>query len=130
MNILKGTLLSLMLLSTGSTHADTNIGGTGIKVVKTYSVGAAPHGMRLDGDSLLTTLSGEEAVLCINLETGAEPSRWSVPGVPLDVIRSKNNWLVTTLKSAQLIELDGATGKELARWTEPGEQPSKRTMIT
>ena len=45
MNILKGTLLSLILSSAGSVFADTDIAGTGIKVINTYPVGAAPHGM-------------------------------------------------------------------------------------
>ncbi len=118
MNLLKGAVLSLILLCAGSAHADT-----GIKVVKTYSVGAAPHGMRLDGNSLLIALSGEDAVVRIDLKTGAELSRWPVAGVPLDIIRSKNGWLVTTFRSDQLIEIDGMSGQELARWA-VGKSPS------
>lgn len=96
---------------------------TGITVSKTFPVGAAPHGMRLDGNTILVALSGEDAVVRINLQTGQEISRWPVEGTPLDIIRSKNGWLVTTFQGEHLIELDKETGKEISRW-HVGKSPS------
>lgn len=101
----------------------TAVANTGIAVTKTYSVGAAPHGMRLDGDTVLIALSGEDAIVRIDLKTGKEMSRWPVSGVPLDIVRSKNGWLVTTFQGDQLIELDGDSGRELSRWS-AGKSPS------
>ncbi|WP_262693445.1 YncE family protein [Kordiimonas aquimaris] len=96
---------------------------TGITVSKTFSVGSAPHGMRLDGDTVLIALSGEDAVVRIDLQTGKEVSRWPVKGVPLDIVRSKNGWLVTTFQGEHLIELDATTGEEISRW-KVGKSPS------
>ncbi len=111
-------LLAISLLFSTAVAADT-----GIKVSKTYAVGAAPHGMRLDGETLLIALSGEDAIVRIDLESGEELSRWSVPGTPLDIIKSKNGWLVTTFQGEHLVELDGKTGEELTRWP-VGKSPS------
>ena len=111
-------LLAISLLFSTTVAADT-----GIKVSKTYAVGAAPHGMRLDGETLLIALSGEDAIVRIDLETGEELSRWSVPGAPLDIIKSKNGWLVTTFQGEHLVELDGKTRTEIARWP-VGKSPS------
>lgn len=118
MRFLSFTLLISSMFFAGSVYAET-----GIHVTKTFEVGSAPHGMRLDGDTLLIALSGEDAVVRIDLETGQELARWNVPGVPLDIIKSKNGWLVTTFRSEHLIELDGETGKEISRWN-VGKSPS------
>lgn len=116
-------IVSALFLTVVVFFSNTAFAETGIKVAKTYSVGAAPHGMRLDGNTVLIALSGEDAVVRIDLETGKELSRWPVAGVPLDIVRSKNGWLVTTFQSDQLIEIDGDTGRELGRW-DVGKSPS------
>lgn len=123
MKILSSVLLTITLLYSGAAVAEPAKEGTGVKVIKTFEVGAAPHGMRLDGHTVLIALSGEDAVVRIDLETGVELSRWPVSGVPLDIVRSKNGWLVTTFQSDQLIELDGESGAELNRWN-AGKSPS------
>lgn len=116
---LAAILYTLILTAT----APSVFAETGITVNKTFSVGSAPHGMRLDGDTVLIALSGEDAVVRIDLQTGKEISRWPVKGVPLDIIRSKNGWLVTTFQGEYLIELDQKTGQETARW-KVGKSPS------
>lgn len=118
MRIVSAFFLTVVVFCSNTAFAET-----GIKVVKTYSVGEAPHGIRLDGNTVLIALSGEDAVVRIDLETGKELSRWPVAGVPLDIVRSKNGWLVTTFQSDQLIEIDGDTGRELGRW-DVGKSPS------
>ena len=118
MRFLSFALLISSMFFTGSAYAETDI-----RVSKTFEVGSAPHGMRLDGDTLLIALSGEDAVVRIDLNTGQEISRWNVPGAPLDIVKSKNGWLVTTFRGEHLIELDGETGKEISRWN-VGKSPS------
>jgi len=96
---------------------------TGFKVIATYNVGKAPHGLRLDGETVLVALSGEDAIIRTNLKTGKEMSRWSVPGVPLGITKSKNGWLVATFRGEDIVELDGLSGKQLERWN-VGKSPS------
>ncbi len=115
-SIIAGLLLSVFSLS-------PVFSGTGIKVSETFKVGAAPHGMRLDGDTLLIALSGEDAVIRLDLKTGKELERWPVEGVPLDIIKSKNGWLVTTFRGEELIELDKISGKPINQWN-VGKSPS------
>jgi YVTN family beta-propeller protein len=102
---------------------DTADAVEGIQCVAEAKIGAAPHGSYIDDDTLYVALSGDDAIVGLDKNTLQEKFRWRVPGVPLDIIKMGDDWLVTAFDSNELIEIKGDTGKLGRRW-KVGKGPS------
>ncbi len=88
------------------TLAAAEAGEARFPVVRTIATGAAPHGMRVEGDRLYIAAAGADMIETADLATGRIVARWSVAKTPLDLIRAHDGWYVTQFRGAALIALD------------------------
>lgn len=96
---------------------------SGSPVLRTFSVGAGPHGMRVRDGRLHVAVSGDDAVEVVDLDTGKVVDRWPVPGAPLDLVPLGEGWAVTQFRGNELIALDAGGKPTGERWN-VGDGPS------
>ncbi len=104
------------------TLAAAQAGEARFPVIRTIATGAAPHGMRVEGDRLYIAAAGADVIEIADLATGRIVARWPVAKTPLDLIRAHDGWYVTRFRGAALIALDDrgrATGATIPVGTSP-----------
>ncbi len=90
---------------------------------RSVPVGLAPHGMGFADGKVYVAVSGEDAVVRLDLETLERELRLDAPGVPLDVRVVGDELLVPQFSRSTVLRLDRATGEPLGS-LEVGDGPS------
>lgn len=91
-------------------------------VIRALEVGQAPHGFRVEGETITIALSGDDEIGEFNWKTGEIIKKLPTPNVPLDLIRHNNNWLVSHFSSNEITEIS-SSNETLNRFS-VGQGPS------
>ena len=76
------------------------------KVSQTIKVGEAPHGMQVEGNNVYVANAGSDNIGIIDLSKGKQIKTIPARGVPLDIIRADDDWLVTAFRGKVVSRID------------------------
>ncbi len=78
------------------------------RIVSTLEVGEAPHGIRFSagGDTAYVALSGEGRIAVVDVAARSVAAKWPAGTTPLDLIQTRDGWLVSQFRDSTLITLD------------------------
>ncbi|MBO1254105.1 hypothetical protein J3L16_00240 [Alteromonas sp. 5E99-2] len=92
------------------------------KVSQTIQLGKAPHGIRVEGDMAYVANAGSDNIGVIDLTLGKQIRTIPIKGVPLDLIRVENDWLVTAFRGTVISRINNEG--EVINTYDVGESPS------
>ncbi|TDF35194.1 hypothetical protein EYS14_22725 [Alteromonadaceae bacterium M269] len=116
------TLLGCSQTSLTSSGKSSNYKSPKLKVSQTIDVGEAPHGIRVEGNKAYVANAGSDNIGVVDLDKGEQVKTIPASGVPLDIIRAGDDWLVTAF-DGKVVSRINETGKVLKTY-DVGKSPS------